>query len=62
MEKSTGMRSARVWGWPNEAFDAPGTLRNLKRAARVRPFIDELIEYVRALASLRWRLVESGSP
>jgi hypothetical protein len=35
----------------DKAFDEPGTLRDPKLAARVRPFIDELIWYVRALAS-----------
>ena len=39
-----------------------GTLRDPKLTARVRPFIDELIWYVRALASPRGRSVESGSP
>ena len=46
----------------DEAFDELGTLRDPKLAARVRPFIDELIRYVRALASPRGRSVESGSP
>ena len=46
----------------DEAFDEPRTLRDPKLAARVRPFIDELIWYVRALASLGGRLVEPGSP
>ena len=46
----------------DKAFDEPGTLRDPKKAARVRPFIDELIWYVRALASSRGRSVESGAP
>ena len=37
----------------SKAFDEPGTLRDPQLAARVRPFIDELIWYVRALASPR---------
>ncbi len=37
----------------DEAFDEPGTLRDPKLAARVGPFIDELIWYARALASPR---------
>jgi hypothetical protein len=32
------------------------------KAARVRPFIDELIWNMRALASPRGRSVQSGSP
>jgi hypothetical protein len=49
----SGGWSAGPWGVPSpvvlpvsridEAFDEPGTLRDPKRAARVRPFIDELI-------------------
>jgi hypothetical protein len=34
-------------------FDEPGTLRDPQLAARFRSFIDELIWYVRALASPR---------
>jgi hypothetical protein len=44
------------------AFDDPGNMRDPKLAARVKPFIDELIWYVRAPASPRGRSVESGSP
>src|SRR6516165_963926 len=46
----------------NESFDEPGTLLDPKLAARVRPFIDELIWYVRALASPRGGVEDSGSP
>jgi NAD(P)H-dependent FMN reductase len=46
----------------DEAFDEPGTLRDPKLAARVGPFIDELIWYARALASPRGRIGEPGSP
>jgi NAD(P)H-dependent FMN reductase len=44
----------------DEAFDQPGSLRDPKLAARVRPFIDELIWYVRALVSPRRKFGESG--
>jgi NAD(P)H-dependent FMN reductase len=37
----------------DKAFDEPGTLRDPQLAARFRSFIDELIWYVRALASPR---------
>jgi NAD(P)H-dependent FMN reductase len=37
----------------NEAFDEPGRLRDEKLAARVGPFVDELIWYARALAGPR---------
>jgi hypothetical protein len=46
----------------DEAFDERVKLRNPKPAARVRPFIDELIWYAPALASSRERPVEIGSP
>jgi NAD(P)H-dependent FMN reductase len=46
----------------DEAFDEPGTLRDPKLAARVGPFLDELIWYARALASQRGRSEESGTP
>jgi len=45
----------------DEAFDERRTLRDPKLAARVWSFIDELIWYVRALASLGRRTVEPGS-
>ena len=44
------------------ALDQPLTSRDPKLATRVRPFLDELIWYVRALVSPRGRSVESGSP
>jgi hypothetical protein len=44
----------------DEAFDEPGTLRDPQLAARFRPFIEELIWYVRALASPRRSLIYSG--
>ena len=47
---------------PVSRVDEPGTLRDPKLAARVGPFIDELIWYVRALASPRGRVEDSGSP
>jgi NAD(P)H-dependent FMN reductase len=37
----------------DEAFDEPGGLRDEKLAARVGPFLDELIWYARALAGPR---------
>jgi hypothetical protein len=37
----------------DEAFDEPGGLRDAKLAARVGPFLDELIWYARALAGSR---------
>src|SRR5262249_1005002 len=40
-----------------KAFDAPGMLRDPEVGGRFRPFIDELIWYVRALASPRRRSV-----
>ena len=46
----------------DEAFDEPGALRDPKLAARVGPFLDELIWYTRALAGPRGRVGESGSP
>ena len=47
---------------PVSRVDEPGTLRDPKLAARVGPFIDELIWYARNLASARESIEGSGPP
>jgi NAD(P)H-dependent FMN reductase len=46
----------------DEAFNEAGSLPDPKLAARVGPFIDELIWYTQALAGRRGRVGESGCP